>query len=97
MYVLVGVMEDKDVDALAALLAEHEAVVLPVCLPSPRAMTKSALSEILQTTGVSVVDVPGVEEGIGWFYRQAEESDVLLITGSHITVAALGDYPFKAN
>ncbi len=95
LYVLVGVMEDKDVAALAALLAEHEAVALPVGLPSPRAMPKSALSEILQATGVSVVDVPGVVEGIGWFCRRAEERDVLLITGSHLAVAALGDYPFE--
>ena len=94
LYVLVGVLEDKDVAALAALLVEREAVALPVGLPSPRALSKAALSEILQTSGVSVVDVPSVEEGIEWFCRLAEETDVLLVTGSHIAVAELYDYTF---
>ena len=92
LYALVGVMEDKDVAALATLLVENEAVALPVGLPSPRAMPKSALSEILQTTGVSVVDVADIEDGIGWYCQCAQESDILLITGSHLAVAELRNY-----
>ncbi len=97
LFVLLGVMADKDAAALATMLAEREAIALPVGLASPRAMSQSALSGILRTHCVEVVDVVDVQHGIEWFSLHAAEHDVLLITGSHLAVAELGVHRRFAN
>jgi dihydrofolate synthase/folylpolyglutamate synthase len=89
-WVLVGVMADKDVDALAALLATVGATALPVALPSARALGREALAARLAARGVPVADVGGVAEGVQHFLRHAGPADVLLVTGSHLVVEALG-------
>lgn len=89
-WVLVGVLADKDVDALAALLAEAGATALPVSLPSARAMGVEALAARLVAHGVPVVGVANVEEGVHLFSRRATPADVLLVMGSHLAVEALG-------
>jgi dihydrofolate synthase/folylpolyglutamate synthase len=90
LWVLVGVMADKDADALAALLAGAGATALPLALPSARTMGREALAERLAAHGVPVVEVAGVTEGVRLFGRRAGPADVLLVTGSHLTVEALG-------
>ncbi len=87
VYVLLGVMRDKDPKALADILADQGAVVLPIGLPVPRAATLTELKRTLETRGVPVIDVVGAREGVEWFRRHAGASDGLLITGSHLTVA----------
>lgn len=93
LYVLIGVMADKDLSGLAALLADYEAIVLPVGLASPRAASRETLAEHFQRKGVRTVDVGGVDEGVDWFVRNAADDDVMLVTGSHFTVAALHERP----
>jgi len=90
LWALVGVMADKDAGALAALLAEAGATALPVALPSARALSREALAAMLRARGVPVVDVAGVDEGVAWFRQRAGSGDVLLVTGSHLAVEALG-------
>jgi dihydrofolate synthase/folylpolyglutamate synthase len=90
-WVLVGVMADKDVDALAALLAGAGATAMPVALPSARALGREALARRLAARGVPVTDVADVAEGVRLFRRRAGPADVLLVTGSHLTVEALGE------
>ncbi len=87
LYVLLGAMRDKDLAALADVLAHHRAVVLPVGLPVPRALPVEALRTALRARGLRVIDVGGVPEGTDWFRRHAGAADGLLITGSHLTVA----------
>ena len=90
LWTLVGVMADKDVDGLAALLAEAGATALPVALPSARAMGRGALAARLAARGVPVVDVADVAAGVAHFRQHAGPEDVLLVTGSHLAVEALG-------
>ena len=92
LYVLVGVMADKDVAGLANALVEFDAVALPVGLASPRGVPKSTLSEILQVEGAAIRDVADVDAGVGWFREHASEDDVLLVTGSHLVMAELHDH-----
>lgn len=88
LYVLLGVMGDKDLPALTGVLAAAGATVLPVSLLSPRALSQSDLRHLLQRHGLDVIDVADVPDGLRWFRRHAQPSDLLLVTGSHLTVAA---------
>ena len=90
-FVLAGVLSDKDADAFARLLAGAKAVVLPVALPSARALPLGAWKGYLAAAGVLTHDVADVPAGVAWFNRAAKPGDVLLVTGSHLTVAALGE------
>ena len=89
LFVLLGVLADKDAVALATLLAEQGDTVLPVALPSPRALPIAALTAYLMAHGVPVQPVADVRAGLRWFSRHAEAADTLLVTGSHGTVEAL--------
>ncbi|MDX1419513.1 MAG: Mur ligase family protein [Rubricoccaceae bacterium] len=96
LWTLVGVMADKDADALAALLAEAGATAIPVDLPSPRALGRMALADRLRAAGVPVTMAATAGEGVRLFRRLAGPGDTLLVTGSHLTVEALGPAPGPA-
>lgn len=89
LFVLLGVMGDKDLPALAGVLAAEGAAVLPVPLPSPRALPQPELRRRLRRRGLALIDVDDVADGLRWFRRHASPQDVLLATGSHLTVAAV--------
>ncbi len=91
LCVLFGVMRDKDVAAMARLLAAAGATVFPVRLTGPRPLPPADLAEVLRAHGVALVEGGSVAEGRAWFERQATDADVLLITGSH-QVAAQASY-----
>lgn len=86
LFVLLGLMRDKDLDAIARLLADAGASVFPVHLSSPRAVEPEMLAGRLRASGLAVEKGGSVEEGRAWFYRRAASDDVLLITGSHQVV-----------
>ncbi|NNF58518.1 MAG: bifunctional folylpolyglutamate synthase/dihydrofolate synthase [Rhodothermaceae bacterium] len=89
LFALVGMLADKDAEALAVLLAQQGATALPVALPSPRALSVAALTACLKAQGVPVQPVADIRAGLKWFSREATATDVLLVTGSHGTVEAL--------
>ncbi len=91
LYVLIGVMADKDIAGLGTLLSDFDATALPVGFDSQRALSKTSLAHQFQSQGLRTINVDGIEEGIGWFVRNAVDGDVLLVTGSHLAVAALPD------
>src|SRR5690606_4572146 len=93
LFALVGVMADKDADGLARPLAEAGATALPAALPSARALARAALAERLRGRNVPVVEMADVPSGVAWFRAHARPADVLLVTGSHLTVEALGATP----
>ena len=87
-YVLFGTMRDKDLRAMVAVMADAQVTVLPVSLSLARALPLRSLREALLDRGLRVIDIEGVPEGIDWFVRHAGAADSLLVTGSHLTVAA---------
>ena len=88
LFALVGVMADKDAEALARHLAAAGAVALPVGLPGDRALGRDALAATLRAGGADVQDAgPSVAGALGWFRARRQPGDVLLVTGSHVTVA----------
>lgn len=97
LQVLLGVMQDKDVAAMARLLAGADTVVRPVHLASGRALPAQALQAVLEANGVATQPPATLVEGWEVFQATATHRDVLLATGSHLVVAGLpGFHEFSA-
>lgn len=89
LYVLLGVMRDKDVDAIAQRLAKVGARVRPVEVPSSRAMDAAELASHLRGWQIKTDKPCTVEIGVREFIATANRSDALLVSGSHLVVAQL--------
>lgn len=89
LWALVGVMADKDADALARALADRAARVLVVGPPGDRALPAPDLARLLQERGVVAVEVAEAVEGIRAFRAEAGPDDRLVVTGSHLVVAGV--------
>jgi dihydrofolate synthase/folylpolyglutamate synthase len=91
LRVLLGLMRDKDVRAIAERLEVADAIVTPVGLPSERALPAEALRNALTHHDVHVTAPSTVEAGITAFLQHAAADEVLLITGSHQVIELLVD------
>ncbi len=89
LVVLFGVMRDKNVREMARLLSEARAVVRPVKVDSPRALSPAELRDVLKVCEVDTGAPCTVGEGIQTFLSDASHTDVLLITGSHLVVSQI--------
>jgi dihydrofolate synthase / folylpolyglutamate synthase len=89
LFVLIGVMRDKDVARMAGLLRDAEAAVFTVSIDNPRAWPATELADKLQSLDVDVLGSGGVAEQIKQFEEQAGQGDVLLVTGSHQVVSQI--------
>ncbi|HMB89386.1 MAG TPA: cyanophycin synthetase, partial [Rhodothermales bacterium] len=87
LYVIFGAMRDKEIAAMARLLAEADATVLPVSAGGDRMLPAADLAAALRRQGVSIIEKKHVSSGWVWFMNHAAEDHVLLITGSHQVVA----------
>ena len=90
LWVLAGVLADKDAAALGALLAARPALgpVLAVGLEGDRALSADALARALRAGGAAAEPVASVADGLAPFRGGTGRDDRLLVTGSHQTVAA---------
>jgi dihydrofolate synthase/folylpolyglutamate synthase len=89
LFVLLGVMRDKDVARMADRLARAGATVFPVHIDAERALPAASLGGVLQEHRVAVAGPGTVAEGLAWFQDTAVPEDALLVTGSHLVVAQL--------
>ncbi len=89
LHVMLGVMRDKDIDAMARRLAEANALVRPVEVSSARALEAAELASRLRGWDVETLEPCSVEEGVREFISTADHASALLITGSHLVVAQL--------
>lgn len=87
LWALVGVMADKDADALADALARAGARALAVGLAGDRALPAEALAAVLDAHGVPAVVVADAHAALAAFAASAGPDDRMLVTGSHVTVA----------
>ncbi|GAB5536465.1 MAG: Mur ligase family protein [Rubricoccaceae bacterium] len=89
LYALVGLMADKDADALARQLEAASATAIPVGLAGDRALPVVELADALRAHGVPILPLeePTVQNGLAAFAEVASSRDRLLVTGSHLTVA----------
>ena len=87
LWALVGVVADKDAEALGRLLAARDARVLTLGLPGPRGRSAEALAAALAAAGAPAEASTVAEAHAAW--QTAGPTDRLLVTGSHLTVAAV--------
>ncbi|MEM6785063.1 MAG: Mur ligase family protein [Bacteroidota bacterium] len=92
LVVLLGLMRDKDLDALVPLLRHAEATVLPVSLDSARARSASDLRSALASAGLALspADAPTAPAAaLAWLRRPTAPHAAVLAAGSHLVVADL--------
>lgn len=89
--VVLGVLGDKDIDAIAAEVvrfADHVVVTQP---PNSRAVTLDRLEKAVHDAGGSVEVAPKVTQAIELAAGLATEDDAVVVTGSFYTVGAARD------
>ena len=78
-----AVMADKDVVAMARLIAAAGVTVLPVRLKPGRALEMDLLVRVLQETGCTMLEsLPDAAMLPDWFARHLTERDAALVAGS---------------
>ncbi len=97
LYVLFGLMRDKDVGEMAGMLHRAEATVFAVRLDAERAIPAAEMERVLKEKGVSCGGRGALSDGLAWFRRAARRRDVLLVVGSHQLAAdAPGLHPCRS-
>ena len=86
LYVVFGVMADKDLDTISGYLP-HEAYYFYTAADSLRAMAPSQLSEWMGSRNFRGKVVPGVCNAVEKCLSQASDNDVIYIGGSSYVVA----------
>ena len=89
LYVLLGLMSDKDGATIGRLLAGAGALVYAVGLGSERAVPPEALASTLRAARAAVQGAGTFDEGWQRLRTKATRSDVVLVTGSHQAVERL--------
>lgn len=89
LYVLFGAMADKELAPLGKLLIEHEATVLSIQLESERALQEEDLITWLKDSSIPVIPYKTAHSAVRYFSANASPDDILLATGSHLTVEAV--------
>ncbi|MGB3544043.1 glutamate ligase domain-containing protein, partial [Rubrivirga sp.] len=87
LWVVAGLMADKDVDGLAELFASRAHRVLAVGLEGDRSCPAKTIEAAFARHGLEVEVAASVELALRTFRREAAERDRVLVTGSHQTVA----------
>ncbi|MEM9997314.1 MAG: cyanophycin synthetase, partial [Bacteroidota bacterium] len=82
LHVLLGLMRDKDLAAVAAVLRRFQAIVAPVTLGSPRARTADDLRAGLTGLALSPSDAPAAApDTLRWLQQRCAPDDAVLATG----------------
>ncbi len=89
LFMMFGVMADKDLDSIVDFLPREEAHYLFVAPKTPRAMAVDKLCEKMTALGFSgeVVGGGSVAGTLEWYRGQSRESDFVFIGGSTFVVA----------
>jgi dihydrofolate synthase/folylpolyglutamate synthase len=87
--VVVGMMADKDAESVARMLVQSGARIVAAELDDPRALGADAFAVLLRLAGASRVETARVPDALEAWEREADADDVCLVTGSHVTVAAI--------
>lgn len=85
LYIALGMMNDKDVDAVMDMIAMHGATIVPVALPSVRAASTERISSLATSRGIPVLEADSMPDTVK-IVSERSDLPVLLITGSHQTV-----------
>jgi dihydrofolate synthase/folylpolyglutamate synthase len=86
LYMVMGIMADKEVSAILAELAPLTDVLIATKPHNPRAMPAQQLADVAQNYCSVVKVIEDVGEGVSYAREMAQEDDLILVTGSLFTV-----------
>jgi dihydrofolate synthase/folylpolyglutamate synthase len=92
LYMVMGIMKDKEVEAVVEELAPLAEVLIAASLGNPRAMRAERLAEIAQNYCSAVTVIENVGDAVAYAQELVQEDDLILITGSLFTVGEARDY-----
>jgi len=93
LYMVMGIMEDKEVSAVVAELAPLASAFIATRPHNSRSLPAQQLAEIAQHYCSDVRVIEEVKEGVGYLKKEmAQEDDLILVTGSLFTVGEVRDH-----
>jgi len=87
LHLVVGVFANKDLDAIATRLSPLADAVYACASGSPRARPPDQVAAAFASRGVDTRTFPTVEQAVETARADADEGDLILVTGSLYTVA----------
>jgi dihydrofolate synthase/folylpolyglutamate synthase len=92
LFLIFGIMEDKDYEHVINKLSEIADVVLP-CKPNlKRALDVNIISKLFADNNVEIINENDLRNAIDYAIAKASESDTILITGSHYVCGEIISY-----
>jgi dihydrofolate synthase/folylpolyglutamate synthase len=92
LFMLVGIMEDKEATAILSELAPLAELLVASRPHNPRAMSPQKIAEIARGYCKATKVIEDVREAVKYLQEVAHEDDLLLITGSLFTVGEAREY-----
>jgi dihydrofolate synthase/folylpolyglutamate synthase len=87
LHLVVGVLETKDVAGILAPLASRATLAYPCATSNPKSLDPERLAAACEATGMTVDVHPTVGDALDAAEANADEDDLILVTGSLYTVA----------
>jgi dihydrofolate synthase/folylpolyglutamate synthase len=87
LVMVLGMLADKDIAAVAEILVPMADLVIATSPPSPRAASSDRLAKESARLGVETLSAATVRGAVAQAIEQAGERDAILVTGSFYTVA----------
>jgi dihydrofolate synthase/folylpolyglutamate synthase len=92
LYMVMGVMEDKEVAVIVSELAPLADMLIAVSPHNPRAMSAQLIAEIAQNYCKQVTVIQDVGQGVTYAREKAHEDDLIVVTGSLYTAGEARDF-----
>ena len=92
LYMVMGIMQDKEVSAITAVMAPLADVLIAARPDNPRAMSAQRLAEIARDYCSAVTVIEDIGKAVEYAREVAREDDLILVTGSLFTVGEARDY-----
>jgi dihydrofolate synthase/folylpolyglutamate synthase len=96
LYMVMGIMADKEVSAIVAELVPLADVLITTSPPNPRSLSAGRLAEIAQDYCKKIKAIEAVVEAVDYAREKARENDLIVVTGSLFTVGAVRDHLLSA-
>jgi dihydrofolate synthase/folylpolyglutamate synthase len=92
LYMVMGVMEDKEAEVILSELAPLAAMLVASRPHNPRAISAPQLAEIARNYCREVAVIEDVGQGVAYAQERAQKDDLIVVTGSLYTVGEARDF-----
>ena len=92
LLLLLGIMDDKDVEGIVGEIVPLATEVVACRPENPRSLDPKEIAKAVLPFGPKVKVIEAVGEGLRYLMEEAQEGDLILVTGSLFTVAEAREY-----